>query len=369
MLCYTGPVVGGGLLAGSLLDRFDRRAVMVADNLIRGAAVALVPVLHALGLLALWHIYAIAAVYGSLMMISLAGGPALIPALVRGEQLATANALETLSFTLGGVVGPLLAGLLIAAVGAPNVVIVDALSYALFALILSRITPAYEPRSSHAPRAAEHMGHAVRLLTTNTVLLATTMMFMACNIGAGALAVALPIISDRDLGGGPGMYGLLLGALAIGEVIGAVLAGGLLLPRPLGTLICAAELLSGISIAILLIDRTIWLALPSLALFGAFSAPLTIWAQTLRMRLIPEHLRGRTFALLRTLMQSGTPIGGALGGLLIPALGLPALIGLSALVVGLPGLLGYQVRALRLAGAHDDAPELGHGAALEAEQR
>src|SRR5690348_5130658 len=72
-LAYSGPVIVGGLVAGSLLDRFDRRKVMLADNLIRGAAVAAIPLLHALGMLALWHVYVVAAVYGSLMMISLAG--------------------------------------------------------------------------------------------------------------------------------------------------------------------------------------------------------------------------------------------------------------------------------------------------------
>src|SRR5690349_899526 len=72
MLCYTGPVIVGGLVAGPLLDRFDRRTVMVVDNLVRGVAVALIPLLYALGLLALWHIYLVAAVYGALMMISLA---------------------------------------------------------------------------------------------------------------------------------------------------------------------------------------------------------------------------------------------------------------------------------------------------------
>src|SRR5512138_1497812 len=68
MLCYTGPIVVGGLMAGSLLDRFDRRAVMMADNIVRGVAVALIPLLYAVGWLALWHIYAVAAVYGLLMM-------------------------------------------------------------------------------------------------------------------------------------------------------------------------------------------------------------------------------------------------------------------------------------------------------------
>src|SRR5262245_41105499 len=69
LLCYTGPIVIGGLVAGTLLDRFDRRTVMAVDNLVRGTAVATVPILHATGRLATWHVYAVAAVYGLLMMI------------------------------------------------------------------------------------------------------------------------------------------------------------------------------------------------------------------------------------------------------------------------------------------------------------
>jgi MFS family permease len=364
MLCYTGPIIVGGLLAGSLLDRFDRRKVMIADNVVRGLAMALVPLLYAIGQLAIWHIYAVAAVYGLLMMISLAGGPALVPSLVPREQLATANALEMLSFTLGGVIGPVVAGALIAWVGAPNVVIVDAISYLAFALALSRTRLLDEPHAAHqADGPAYHIGHAVRLLLKNPVLLATTLMFMAFNIGGGAMAVWLPILSDRVLGGGPELYGTLLGALALGEVISALLAGSLILPLALGTLICLAQALSGASLGIVLAGRNAWVVGIGLALFGAFSSPLTIWAQTLRMQIIPERLRGRTFALLRMLMQSGNPIGGAAAGILLPALGLPAMILLSAIVAGLPGLLGAQVRALRQAGPPGGAPDVVHSSA------
>src|SRR5262245_8520579 len=71
LICYTGPIIVGGLMAGWLLDRFDRRMVMLADNLVRGAIMALIPLLYALGILALWHVYAAAAIYGLLMMIAL----------------------------------------------------------------------------------------------------------------------------------------------------------------------------------------------------------------------------------------------------------------------------------------------------------
>jgi len=344
---YAGPVIVGGLVAGWLLDRFDRRTVMILDNVVRGVAMATIPALHALGILAVWHVYAAAALYGLLMMIALAGSPTLIPSLVERGSLDTANALETLSWTLGGVVGPALAGFLILRIGAPNVLLLDVVSYFAFALSLSGIRVASgEP--ARRPEGPRGLGQAVRLLRGNKVLVATTVMFMAFNIGGdGFISVWLPVLADRSLGGGPAMYGTLLSVWAAGEVAGALLAGGRRFAWPLGRMICAAQALAGTALALLLFSDHAGLVITGLALFGAFSAPLTIWAQTLRMQVIPEALRGRTFALLRTLMLSGSPIGGALAGLLFPLMGMAAMVASTALLVGLPGLLGYQVRAMR----------------------
>lgn len=348
MLCYTGPTIAGGILAGAVLDRFDRRTVMIVDSLVRGAIMAGIPALHAAGRLSLGYVYVAAAVYGLLRMIPLAGGPALVPDLVRPQHLATANALEMLSFTLAGVIGPPLAGLLAVRIGAPNVVIIDAISYLAFALALAGVRPV-NPQSApgQADGSRAHPGHALRLLLGNRVLLATTLMFMAFNIGNGFIPVWLPILADQGLGGGADLYGTLLGVQAVGEVASALLAGSVVLPLSLGTLICLAQFLAGGALLIVLLGQTVWSTGTGLVLFGALSTPLTIWAQTLRMRIIPGHLRGRAFALLRTLMQAGAPLGGALAGWLLPVLGIPTLIALSTTIVSLPGLLGYRVRELR----------------------
>jgi MFS family permease len=354
-LAYTGPVIVGGLVAGAFLDRFDKRKVMLADNVIRGAAIAAIQLLYSLHMLALWQIYLVAAVYGSLMMVSLAGGPALIPALVPRQQLATANALETLTFTLGGVLGPAAAGLLIAGIGAPNVLILDAASYAVFAFALAGIQFAPEDEAAVETPAADTpastLWNVAAFTVTNRVLLSTTVMFAAANLGLGFLFVWLPVLASGLPGGGPELYGLLSATMAAGEVAGSVVAGSRALRLPLGTAICLAQALSGLALSLLLLSQSLGLALPALALLGCFSAPLTIWAQTLRMQIIPASMRGRTFAFLRTLMQSTPPLGGALAGLILPLLGVPALIALSTLIVGAPGLLGYGVADLRTAGA------------------
>lgn len=153
--------------------------------------------------------------------------------------------------------------------------------------------------------------------------------------------------SVQTLRGGPDLYGLLLGALAGGEVIGSLLAGSLVFPLSLSLLICLAQVLSGASLVLLLLLPGIWGAVVGLILLGLFSAPLTIWAQTLRMQIIPERLRGRAFALLRTLMQSSGPLASGGAGALLLVVGIPAMIGLSAALVELPGLFGATIKQLR----------------------
>jgi MFS family permease len=345
---YTGPIIVGGLLVGPLLDRFNRRKIMIADNLIRGTIMLLIPLLYGLGALALWHVYLISTVYGFLVMITLAGGPSLVPDLVEPQHLDTANALETLSYTLSGVVGPPVAGLLIPLIGAPNVVLFDVTSYFLFALALfAAKVHARQPDANEDGQPSYRLSDAVRLLLGNRILLSTTLMYMSANLGMGALLVWLPILCDQVLGGGAELYGLLLGAMAVGEVTSSFLAGTAKLPISLGKTITIAQMLSGLAAAILALSLSIPAAILSFVLLGFFSAPLTIWAQTLRMKIIPEALRGRTFALLRTLMQSATPVGGGIAGFIMPFLPMSAMVLLSALLVGAPGALGYGVRELR----------------------
>ena len=347
-IAYTAPILMGGFIAGPLLDRFSPRRVMVVDNLIRGLSFAALPFLHALGLLEIWHVYVFAAIYGSLMMVSLAGGPTLIPSLVNRDQLETANAMETLSFTLSNVIGPPLAGLLIVWIGTANIIILDAISYFLFAFMLMGISAAQSPHTAVENKSDSlSLMSAVRLMIANKILLSTTLMFMAFNVGLGALTVFLPLVSDRIAPGSSQVFGALLGALALGEVLSAGLAGSLRMNLRLGVRIALAQMLSGLSLALLVLQASFWAAASGLFLLGFFSAPLTIWAQTLRMRIIPVEMRGRTFALLRTLMQGATPLGGALAGFLLPVIGMQLMIGLSSVVISAPGLVGMQVSELK----------------------
>jgi hypothetical protein len=88
----------------------------------------------------------------------------------------------------------------------------------------------------------------------------------------------LPLVSDRIAAGSSKVFGVLLGAMALGEVISAWLAGSLVLRMALGMRIALAQVLSGLSVILLVVDSAFWATATGLFLLGFFSAPLTIWA-------------------------------------------------------------------------------------------
>ncbi len=344
-----GPVVVGGFFAGWLLDRFDKRKVIIVDSLFRGLAVGFVPLLFLMGRLEIWHVYVVAALYGFLGMIAWAGGPAIVPTLVEKEHLPTANALESFAFMAGNVLGPALAGLLIARIGAPTVVALDAFSFFLFAafLVFVHVPPEAQAKPEDPPRQASTYRNAFRLLLTNPILSATTAMYFISNIASGLMLVWLPIYADVNLAGGAQLYGLLQASLSTGEVISSFVAGGLNYRISLGRLIGIVLTLGGIPLALLLLSPwPLWAAICLFA-FGILIGPLTIWAQTMRMRIIPVELRGRVFAMLRTMMVAGLPVGGALAGVLTTGMGIPGLIALTAILISGTGIGGFSVRSLR----------------------
>jgi MFS family permease len=369
-VCYTAPVVVGGLVAGVLLDRFDRRRLLIADNAIRGLAMLSIPIASALGVLQPIQLDAVALVYGLLYMISLAGFPSLLPELVPAEDLATANAMESMSFGFGGVVGPALAGILIGVVGAAANLAIDAVTYGAFVVCLLALrlpvreaAPAVERAAGADAGAARDrgLGPAIGFIRRSPAILAITVMFMAANVGEGMLAVFLPVFARDILHAGAAGYGLLVSALTAGSLVGSVVVGGIHWGWPLGRSIAAAQLAFGAGVLAMIALPPLALAAAILAFVGVCGSPLTIWAQTIRMRLIPEELRGRVFALLRTLMQSTPPVGGLAAGILLAGGAASAVAAIVAVVIGLPGAIGLVHPALssRWTGVSSAAPNEG----------
>lgn len=344
LFAYGAPVLVSGLVTGPLLDRFGAVRVMRLDSLFRGAVMASVPMVAVVAEVPLWAVYAVATSYGLLKMVPLAGVPTLIPTLVRPEQLDTANAMESLSYGLSGVVAPVLAGVLIGALGAVEVLAVDSASFFFFAACLHGMRD--ERRAVRPGPVRYGLREAVRFTSTNGPITLTTLMFASFNIGLGALLVMLPVYATTVLDGGATVYAALTSALVAGDLTGSFAVGAVGWRWPLGRSIAAAQTAVGVAFLPMLIEPGTGATLALLFLSGVLTSPLTIWAQTLRMNLIPPELRGRVFSLLRTTMQAAEPLGGALGGAVIATGGLVLALAGIATAIGAPGLIGLAHPAL-----------------------
>ena len=375
---YTAPVAVGGLVSGWALDRFDRRTLLIADSLVRATAFATVPITAALHVLGPGQLYVVAGVYGAFKMTSLAGFPAMIPSLVPAQMLTQANALEGASFGLASMAGAALAGLSVATIGPAYVIAFDVVSYLTFAYTLATMpggeraaspplcreqavgaVPSLHPESlpQAKPRTAGEglatgeqggdppgarplnpsgMGPALRSLVGHPWLRDLTIMFALFNVGEGILLVALPQLS-ASLGLGTAGYGWFVTTITGGELIATALLVRLRWPWPLPPSIVVAELAA----ALLVLPLTAAFppaAFAALLGLGVCTAPMTAWAQTLRMSVIPAGQRGRVFALLRTIMQATPPAGAALASVLTPH-GHAVTFAATAAVMGVPTLL------------------------------
>jgi len=360
VVLYTAPVAVGGLVAGWALDRFDRRRLMITDSVLRGAAFASIPLAAIFAQVSAGQLYAVAAVYGLFKMIGLAGFPSLIPSLVPGPQLDQANALEGASYGLASLAGAGLAGLAVATAGPADVVAFDAASYLVMAGCLWPVRDRSPARRRPPSRAGAPGGPGfravVRLAATNPVLRNTTIMFALFNVGDGALLVFLPHRAVQ-LGLGAGGYGFLVAAFTAGELLAALILTWLTWKAPLPASITTAQIAAALIAALLVIPSTA-VTVAALVALGMCSAPMTAWAQSLRMRLVPAQSHGRLFALLRTAMQATPPAGAGLAALTLGR-GAPITVAAIATTMGLPAAcLGYSLIRSTLASPSAGPPVL-----------
>jgi hypothetical protein len=281
----------------------------------------------------------VAAVYGLMKMIGLAGFPSLIPSLVPEAQIDQANALEAVTFGLASLVGAGLAGLAVATIGPGPVVAFDAASYLVMAASLWSVPGLSSSVRPSGPCGLDTSGpgfrEVVRLAVTSTVLRDTTIMFALFNVGDGALLVLLPHRAV-ELGLGSGGYGFLVAATTAGELLAALLLARRTWTASLRASIVAAQVAAAL-IVLLLVVHSAAVTVAALVALGLCTAPMTAWAQSLRMRLVPPKAHGRLFALLRTTMQATPPAGAALAALTL-AHGTLVIVAAIAAIMGLPAV-------------------------------
>jgi MFS family permease len=282
------PLVVCLLAGGVLADRVSRRAVMVVSDLVRVASQGATAALLVSGGAHVWNLAALAAVTGAATGFFNPASTGLLPAIVPPGELQQANGLRATAMSAGEILGPVLAGVLVASAGAGWAIAVDAATYAASAalLVALRVSPV-------GPRAPTSFWHELRDGWGAFRARTWVWSFVACaalaNVVWGAWQTLGPVVADRDLGGAA-VWGTILAAMGVGALAGSVLAVRAHPSRPL-LVASLVGLLMVVPMALLAAGAPA--ALVALGATGAGASMMlgnSLWESTLQRKVPPEAL-------------------------------------------------------------------------------
>ena len=354
-ITMTVPTIAFLLLGGVVSDRFDRRRVMVAADVLRGLAVGLLALLSLTGALELWHIAALAAVYGAGTAFFSPSFDALVPEVLPAADLPQANALDQFVRPIAlRLAGPALGGVLIELFGAGTAFALDAASFVISAVALLAMAPSAR-RAAPAVRGSvtRDMREGLRYVRSHVWLWATfASAAIAYLLFMGPAEVLLPYIVKNDLHGSAADLGIVFAAGGIGSVGCAVVIGQRGLPRRDITFMYLTWTFATLAVAGYGLASAVWqLMLASLAFNALETAGTIVWA-TAKQRHVPAALLGRvssldwliSIGLLPLSFALTGPVSGAIGAqnTLIVAGLVGAVVTFSALL--LPGMREVEGR-------------------------
>jgi MFS family permease len=326
LACATLPLVGSVLIGGVVADRASRRAVMVAADLVRVASQGAMAALLVAGSAEVWMLALLAGITGAATGFFNPASTGLLPLLVRPEQLQPANALRATAVSTGEILGPLAAGVLVAAAGAGWAIAVDAATFAASAAFLVRLRPPGRVAREAASFATELRDGWVAFRSRRWVW--TFVVYFAIgNMLWGAWSALGPVVAERDLGGAA-PWGVVLAAIGVGALAGSLLATRARPRRPL-VLVALTEGLFALPLAFLAAGAPVpLLACGALLSGGGMMLGTSVWLSTLQ-RHIPEESLSRVSSYDWFGSLAFYPLGLAVWGPVAAAVGISAALWLA----------------------------------------
>jgi MFS family permease len=327
-------MVSAGFFGGPVVDRVGFKRASVLADLMSGLSLALIPLFYLTASLAFWQLLVLVFL-GTLL--DTPGRPArraLLPELAHLAQmpLERANSAFEVIPRLSFLVGPPLAGVLIAAIGASNVLWVDAATFAVSAALIAGFVPsglvgqeggAEEMGVSSARRYLAELAEGMRFVQGNLLILSMILVVTVANLLDDPLiSVILPVFAKAEYGSAVSV-GLILGGFGAGAVTGTLLFGavGYRLPRRL-TFITSFVAAGPMPYLVVAASPPLPVTVGLFALEGLIAGPLNPLISTVMLERIPQGMRGRILGVTGALAMAGIPFGALLGGFLVEGVGL-----------------------------------------------
>lgn len=313
------PVLLFGPVAGVVVDRYSRRTVMISADLLRAGLVATLAIFDSSLALA----YAVA--FG-LSCGSVAFNPAassLLPELVDRDDIVDANAaLWTVAVVAQIALAPT-AGFVIATVGVPAALAVNAASYVVSALMLARLDAGRAPAQPGVPRGWAAVSEGITAVRAVPLLRRLAIVQVLASLSAGATGGLLVVLAAERLDLGPSGFGLLLAAIGAGAALGPTLFRTRIEPGDRRWLFGPFAVRGGVDIA-LAVTTTPVAAAVGLGAYGMSTSTGMVAYQSTLQTAVPDHVRGRAFALYDVLWNGARLVSLGAGGVLADAIGIRA---------------------------------------------
>lgn len=335
-------------LGGVIADRASRHRILIATQSIMMILAFALAVLTLSGRITVTHVLALAALLGFANAFDIPARQAFVAEMVPREDLVNAIALNSSMVNGARMVGPAVAGLVVAAVGEGWCFLINATSYVavIGALLLMRVTR--RPAARSPLSAWESVVEGFEYSWRNAPVRALLLLLGLVSLMGMPYSVLMPIFADRILDGGPNSYGLLMSASGLGALAGALSLTLRKNVRGLGRWVAASAAGFGASLILFSMSRSLWLSAVLLVPAGFCMMVEMAASNTLIQSMIPDRLRGRVMAVYSMMFMGMAPLGALTAGALAAPLGAPATVALGGVACILGGIVfGVRLPTLR----------------------
>ncbi len=332
--CQAAPVLIFSPIAGALIDRVDRRKVLIAVQLTVASAMFILATLTVTSRVQVWQIMVIAAIAGSASAFDWPARMSMVPALVPRDQLQSAVALNSAAFNASRILGPIIGGVLIGLVGAGICFYLNAIAYLPFVVVLVGLSVDQTlPRGSKTDRSArtELMDGYRYIWQTPTIRGLLSIDIIPLAFGITYLTLA-PAFAKDILHMGGGGLGVLQAANGIGALLGTIAVATLSGIRRRGLIVICGVGGFGLLVMAFGLSRNIFVAVPIILLIGLVVATYGTLNDTLVQTIVDDAFRGRVLAVY-SMFWGLTPIGSLEAGFVAQQFGIGAALVLNGFLV------------------------------------